>query len=151
MPTEPGPREWSPKGPKSRENVLSKFLGVPRSTVHAVTGREHIFRAYRDEYYLVLTDKEADQQVRIDIEDSLWAFKAEFIIDHSNLPSEAEEMVRFFQEAKSEGANETIKALITDMDEFVEDAISADGRGHFLSHYDGEEGEAGGFFIYRID
>jgi hypothetical protein len=34
---------------------------------------------------------------------------------------------------------------------FVEEAVSADGRGHFLSSYDGEENEQDGFYIYRIN
>ena len=38
-------------------------------------------------------------------------------------------------------SNELLKAMITDIDEFVEDAVSAFGRGHFLSSYDGEENE----------
>jgi hypothetical protein len=50
--------------------------------------------------------------------------------------------VSAFQEAKCEDANETIAALITDIDEFIEDAICADGRGHFLNGYDGEEYES---------
>lgn len=33
----------------------------------------------------------------------------------------------------------------------VADAIRCDGRGHFLSQYDGEEVEAGEFFIYRLN
>jgi hypothetical protein len=40
-----------------------------------------------------------------------------------------------------EGANELVRALIEDMDAFIEDAIGADGRGHFLSSYDGNEEE----------
>ena len=57
------------------------------------------------------------------------------------------------QSKKCEGANDAILALIkkTDggLDGFVEDAISADGRGHFLSSYDGDENEENGFYIYR--
>ena len=85
------------------------------------------------------------------IKDSLWAFNAEFIVEQAKLPDEAVEMVRGFQEAKSEGANETIAALIKDMDGFVAAAIQADGRGHFLAGYDGAENEEGGFFIYRTN
>jgi ferredoxin len=33
----------------------------------------------------------------------------------------------------------------------VEDAIDADGRGNFISHYDGVENEQDGFYIYRVD
>ena len=101
--------------------------------------------------YLVLTDEEADQKVRDYIEESVWAFNAWFIIEHSDLPFEAEEMIKGFQESKCESANETILALIKDFDEFVEDAISADGRGHFLATYDGDEIETESFFIYRVN
>ena len=47
--------------------------------------------------------------------------------------------------------------LIDDIDEFCKDAISADGRGHFLNGYDGNEyeqsfkykGESYTFYLYR--
>jgi hypothetical protein len=59
------------------------------------------------------------------------------------------------QSKKCEGANDSILALIekTDggLDGFVEEAVSVDGRGHFLSGYDGEECEVGEFFAYRIN
>jgi len=106
---------------------------------------------YGSEEYLVLTDEEADEACKEYVKDSVWAFNASFIIQHSDLPWEAEEMIKGFQESKCEDANETILALITDFDEFVEDAISADGRGHFLSGYDGDEVEDGDYFIYRVN
>jgi hypothetical protein len=91
--------------------------------------------------YYVLTDSEADEKAAEYIKDSLWAFNASFIIEHSKLPYEAKEMVQSFQSVKCESANDTIEALIEDMNEFVQDAIRADGRGHFLSSYDGNENE----------
>jgi len=103
--------------------------------------------------FRVLTDEEADKAAEEYIKGSLWAFNADFIIDHSKLPYDAIEMVKGYQESKCEGANDTIEALIEDMDEFVKDAISADGRGHFMSSYDGEENEetveGETFYIYR--
>jgi hypothetical protein len=45
----------------------------------------------------------------------------------------------------------TIRALLTDEDDLVDEAISADGRGHFIATYDGEEAEAGRFYVYRIN
>ncbi len=105
--------------------------------------------------YICLTDDEADEKAAEYIKDSLWAFNASFIIEHSKLSSDAEEMIKSYQEDKCEGANDTIEALIEDMDEFISDAISADGRGHFMSSYDGNENEetfAGEtFYIYRIN
>lgn len=104
--------------------------------------------------YMVLTDDEANEKCAEYIKDSLWAFNADFIISHSKLPWEAKEMVESFQREKCEGANDTIEAMIEDIDEFIEDAISADGRGHFLNTYDGNENEetvnGETFYIYRM-
>lgn len=107
---------------------------------------------YIDDNYLVRTDEEADEAAKEYIKESVWAFNADFIINHSRLPYEAIEMVQAFQQ-KCEDANETILALIEDFDDFVCDAISAHGRGHFLSSYDGEENEetvnGETYYIYR--
>ena len=43
--------------------------------------------------------------------------------------------------------NSTIK----NFDDFVEDAVRADGRGHFLAGYDGNENEQGDFYLYRTN
>ena len=97
-----------------------------------------------DGEYMVLTDEEADERAKDYIEETVWAFNADFICRVCGLPYEAEEMIRSFQRESCEGANDTILALIENadgLDFFVEEAISADGRGHFLSHYDGEENE----------
>lgn len=55
---------------------------------------------------------------------------------------------------EAEGGNDDLAAHINDKD-FVDDAISTDGRGHFLSSYDGEEHEetVNGryYFIYRTN
>jgi hypothetical protein len=54
-----------------------------------------------------------------------------------------------------EDANPPVEALIKDMDHFVSDAISADGRGHFLSSYDSEEQETEidsiTYYYYRLN
>lgn len=101
--------------------------------------------------YLVLTDDEADDAAREYIEESLWAFNADFLAGETGLPAE---VFSSLQEAKYEDANETILTLVTkcgDMDSFVRHAIGADGRGHFLAQYDGEENEDGPFFIFRTN
>ena len=56
--------------------------------------------------------------------------------------------------AARDAAHGAILALIHkcgNFDSFVQHAIAADGRGHFLSSYDGEENEAGEFFVYRTN
>jgi len=113
-----------------------------------------VFSIGRKEY-AVGTDDEADLACKEYVKDSAWAFRSSFICDYCNLPQELAEALETMQSKKCEGANDSILALIekTDggLDGFVEEAVSADGRGHFLSQYDGDENEESGFFIYRIN
>jgi transcriptional regulator with XRE-family HTH domain len=108
--------------------------------------------------YRVLTEEQANEMVKEEILSSLWAFNADFVISHCKNYDDmdcdefdsAVESLRHAQENCCESANGLVRALIDDMDEFVEDAIIADGRGHFLSYYDGAENEQDGFYIYRV-
>ena len=109
--------------------------------------------------YLVLTEEEANDRVKEEIKNSLWAFRAEFIIEHCKNYEEmttdeynsAVESLRAAQEKCCESANGLVMALIDDIDEFIDDAIDADGRGHFLAQYDGYEIEQDDLYIYRVD
>lgn len=109
--------------------------------------------------YKILTDEEADDTAKEYIEDTLWAFEVGFIIDHCEAFAHLTgkecdtigEALREVQGKLYESANPLIKALISDFDGFVSDAITCDGRGHFISPYNGEEYEAGNYFIYRIN
>jgi len=89
--------------------------------------------------YLVCSDKMADEQVKGEILSNLWAFKADFLAGETGLPSEA---FSCMQEKMSENCNEAVRALVKSTcgeDSLVDAAVSADGRGHFLAQYDGEE------------
>lgn len=107
--------------------------------------------------YQVMTDEEADEAARADILESLWAFRPEFILSHmhDHGPTSVREdeaickALRIMQEELCESATPIIRALIADLDDFVSNAIQADGRGHFISRYDGEEIELGEFYAYR--
>jgi hypothetical protein len=102
--------------------------------------------------YAVGDDEQAGEALYEYIEQSVWAFRASFIASECNLP-DSEGMIEAAQE-KCEGANDGILAMIKGtcgLKSFVDSAESADGRGHFLSHYDGNENEVDGFFIYRIN
>ena len=103
--------------------------------------------------FFVLTDEEADAKAYEEIENSLWAFNADFIMDMCGF-SRGEKSLIAMQENYCEGCNDFIKAIIEGtcgMECFVESAIESDGRGHFISYYDGEENEQGEYFIYRIN
>lgn len=95
--------------------------------------------------YLILTDDEANDEAELYIRESLWAFNASFLVGCMDLPWEAEEMIESFCSEKCEDANDTILALVEKseggLEELVSSAISADGRGHFINSYDGNEDE----------
>ena len=107
------------------------------------------------EEWAIGTDSECDDACKLYITDTTWAFRSSFICGYCNLPQELAEALEAMQSKKCEGANDAILALIKKADGglggFVMDAVSADGRGHFLSSYDGEERELGEFFAYRIN
>ena len=97
---------------------------------------------------MLLTDSEADEMAKDYIKDSIWAFSSWFLASHSGLD---EEIIKHLQE-KCEGANDVLLKSIKDIDSFVSDAIGCDGRGHFLSGYDGNEQEINeNLFLYRIN
>jgi len=104
--------------------------------------------------YLVLTDDEADEKAADYIKDSLWAFNASFIAGETGLDTEVIQAIQ--DNGKYESNNDVIYNLIQkcgDIDSFIESAISADGRGHFMSSYDGCENEetinGTTYYIYR--
>ena len=122
----------------SKIKALAEELKCSENEIMNDTQDKNVFVVDKAEW-LVLTDDEANKYVKENIENSAWAFNASFIIENSKLPYEAEEMLVSFQEKECENANDTILALIDDIDKFVENAVDADGRGHFLSSYDSKE------------
>jgi hypothetical protein len=108
--------------------VLSAHLGVALDEAESYIDSED---------YLVLTDEQADDWVREEIEQLVWAFTPSFLSAHTRVTEEA---IKKIQELH-EGANDTLAEMIKDFDWFVEDAVRTDGRGHFLAGYDHEEHE----------
>ena len=135
----------------TKEKALAEFLGVEENEV-----KENSWGTYgtgNGNEYMVLTDDEADEKVYEEIENSLWAFNAEFIIGMCGLNCGVESL-RTMQENSCEDCNDFIRAIIKGrcgMRCFVESAIESDGRGHFISYYDGKENENGDYFIYRVN
>jgi hypothetical protein len=104
--------------------------------------------------YLFVTDEQADELANSYIEGSLWAFRPEFLASETLLPEEVFESLQ----NKCENANEPINSLIKKtcgLDTFIQSAIDADGRGFFISSYDGEEHEIKlenkWYYMYRKD
>lgn len=136
-----------------RIKELSKFLNCDTDEISFSTYDENLFE-YCNQEYLVLTDTETDNYAEKYIEDTLWAFNAEFISDECNLNPECTDALRVMQERCCESCNSLIRAIIDGscgIDAFVEDAIKADGRGHYITQYDGYENETDNYYIYRIN
>lgn len=131
---------------ETRKKALADFLEISENEFYVLSETE--FKVGRQEY-LVLTDEEADEKARTYILDSVWAFRPEFLAAHSSV---AIEFIKAIQDnGKCESNNGVLLSAIKDREHFVEDAIKADGRGHHLSTYDGEENEQNGLFIYRTN
>ena len=135
---------------------LAKFLGCGQDEISET---EYGTYTFGNEEYLVLTPAEAEIEVNKRILDDIWAFRAQWLIRHikgyNKLSQDQEkalvEAIEMLQEKLCESANPILTAMINNIDIFTADAIDADGRGHFLASYDGEEVEAGEFFIYRLN
>ena len=131
-----------------KANALQLFLGC------ADIGEAQ--KLINEGNYLVLDDNEATEKAKEYILDSLWAFNYNFLCGHSKAINEIPK--KEYEEMAGklcESFNKAVHAMIDDIDYFIEDAIRADGRGHFLSGYDGEENEIlvskKAYYIYRIN
>lgn len=135
-----------------RIEVLAKYLDCQPDEISEAKYGENTFE-HGSRGCLVLTDLEADEAGKAAIKDSLWAFNLEFISSHTKHGLE-DCQIKAMREAQGqlcESFSPIVEALIEDMDHFCDDAMSADGRGHFLSDYDGEENEEGEYYIYRTN
>ena len=102
---------------------------------------------YGQDSYLVLTDEEATEKCKEYIKETLWAFRPEFIHEYVSIDIKSLEKISEL----CENANPIIEKLLGEnLDEFIESAINCDGRGHFLSSYDGEEHQEDDYFIYKL-
>lgn len=92
--------------------------------------------------YKVLDEYDADEAVKDYIVETLWAFRPEFLANETGIPMSMFEALA--NNGMCESNNEAVEDCINatcGMDEFVDSAVSADGRGRFLNCYDGEEHE----------
>lgn len=129
--------------------ALSKYLDLALEP--NITYESNDIYSFDGEEYMILTDDETDEKVAEYIKETVWAFNPSFLSCHSGID---QDVFKLLQE-KCESANEAILKLIKDFDHFVEDAVASDGRGHFLSSYDGYENEQEHdnetYYIYRTN
>lgn len=106
--------------------------------------------------YRVLTDEEADELAYDYIMEELWAFNPSFLAGETGIDEEV--FIALANNGKCESNNDAVASLIKSScgyQEFVDSAVSADGRGHFINSYDGNEHEVKvgrkTFYIYKVD
>lgn len=147
--TEEEAREQFNDEMESKEGIIDFFLWAKDNLteVEPIDGEEE------KDGYIVLTDEEADEMAKRYILDTVWAFNASFLAGETGIDQEVFEAIQ--ANDRCESNNDAILRLIEDEQAFVEAAISADGRGHFMNSYDGNENEecVNGtyYFIYRIN
>lgn len=118
--------------------ALSSFLDCKPSDIEPITWNNNYFNHDGNEYQ-VLTEEQADEIVRDEILSSLWAFNTNFLKSFVDVGEDALNALGKIRDDVCEGLNSVYLALIKDKDAFVKAAIDADGRGHFMSCYDGDE------------
>lgn len=142
--------------------VLSMYLECEEDEISE--GYEEYTFEYGRQKYLVCTEEEADKRCEDYILDTLWAFNTSFIMNYIDTRTDYDDKslrkcLVALQEL-CEYSNYLIKLLVGNrIDEFIENAINLDGRGHYLSPFDGVEKEYSVFtdegtityYIYRID
>lgn len=98
--------------------------------------------------YLVVTEDEAREYLKEEIMETFSYFNSSFLSSFTGLPE------RLFQDGLelSQGeVQEIFDATNTNIDDFASEAEAADGLGHFLARYDGNEIELGDFLAFRTE
>ena len=141
---------------------LAKFLEVNEDQIEKIDEITYkvTYEDYKDEKYRVCTDDEADLLAKGIIRDTLFAVSPSFILENSVIDTNGLDpdtmdtlctMIKTMQDKECENCNEAIYSLLKDFDSFVKLAIGLDGRGCFISCYDGQEYDQDGYYIYRYE
>ena len=98
--------------------------------------------------YLVVTEDEAREYLKEEILLTFGYFNSGFLSSFTGLPE------RLFQdgmEFSEDEVQEIFDATHTNINDFASEAEAADGLGHFLASYDGNEIELGSFLGFRTE
>lgn len=92
------------------------------------------------EWLLAPTNESAEDAATEAIKDSAWAFNSSFLASLTGLP---QKVFSCLSEGCEDSNDDVLRVIekCSSIETFVNRAINADGRGHFLSSYDGEEVE----------
>lgn len=96
------------------------------------------YAKYPETMFLILNDGQADLQAREVVLDTAWAFNADFLAKLTGIDQTVYECLQRLCEDANTAVLKLIEATCG-VDKFVQAAIAADGRGHFISPMDGKE------------
>jgi len=125
--------------------ALAELLNIDENEV---SEDGELYKTKDHSVYFVLTEEEANEQMSVTVKESLWTFYPEFL---SQTTGERLSVVKAYCDLDEDG-NSYIEEVINKtigMENFVNKVVKVDGRGHYLSPYNGEENEMNGFFIYQ--
>ena len=146
--------------------VLAEFADIATSEIKQAEWTDDPNRLATNygEEWLILTDEEAEEMTRDYIINELWSFNADFLMDHMDSVDllNTRECGAFKKSLEKiqwnlcESSNPIVSALVGDnIDNLIEDAIEADGRGWFIGQYDGSEDsieyDGVDYYIYRTE
>lgn len=116
---------------------MNSIFKTIRTIANELTGgdRERTIYLLRQGDIKFITEAEAKEQAQDYILESICYFNPEFLAAHTN--GLDAKVIKLIQRGYEE-SNAALISLIEDIDHFIEDAISADGLGHFLNSYDEE-------------
>lgn len=123
--------------------ALSRYLDVP---IDEVEGQDYEvfglqFYETGSEEWMVGDEDTAKEAARSKVKEDVWACRAGFLSEGTGISDRA---ISAIQESMYEDASEPLQKIVDatwdgGIDGFADDVIKADGRGHTLSGYDGEE------------
>lgn len=139
---------------KNKIKALAQHLGCNKSEIVQSIYNENSYE-YGSQEYLVLTDDEADEALVENVKESLWAFNPDFLGSWLKCPSKAVKAIQDNDQCESNNKVflDWLDDVGEDIESLAEQAGREDGRGHFLSSYDGQETEETvereTYYIYR--
>lgn len=133
---------------EQKKEMLAKCLGISADTISSSSRRYFELNDDSAEY-LVLDEEEREEELQDNIKETCSYFIPEFLAEETELPSEVFKALV----DKNEAVYKLLERCVDGgFEQFCEDAVNADGYGHFLSGYDGEELElTDDLFAYRTN
>ncbi len=137
-----------------RRLVLARFFNCPVDQVEdSQYEDEYVFR-YDDSDYLVITEEEADKELREQIPHNLFQINPFFLKRHLKIDISTEVLQHFLYDM-CENCRLIFWELIADKETFLQDITNTYGRGLFLAWYDRREVRVRTandtfYYIYRV-